>query len=163
QQAGDARVADLVQAGQIRVGLFASQYTKDPVTGELKGVRADIARTLAARIGVAVVLKEHPEPPAVVECLKSGACDLVFLPLDQRAAKIGDFSFPFIQSEFTLLVPAGSAIRSAADADRRGLRIAAVRSHASTAALTGFMRDAELILEENERLAFEALKAGRVD
>lgn len=32
QQAPDPRVADLVQAGKVRVGLFSAQYTKDPVT-----------------------------------------------------------------------------------------------------------------------------------
>ena len=51
QQASDPRVADLVQAGMVRVGLFSTQYTKDPASGELKGVRVDIARALAAQIG----------------------------------------------------------------------------------------------------------------
>ena len=37
QQAADPRVADLVRAGKLRVALFLPQYTKDPVTGELRG------------------------------------------------------------------------------------------------------------------------------
>jgi ABC-type amino acid transport substrate-binding protein len=52
QQASDPRVADLVQAGMVRVGLFSTQYTKDLAFGELRGVRVDIARALAAQIGV---------------------------------------------------------------------------------------------------------------
>ncbi len=52
QQAPDPRVADLVRAGKVRIGLFSGQYTKDPVTGEVKGVWADVARALAARVGV---------------------------------------------------------------------------------------------------------------
>ena len=39
---------------------------------------AEIARALAARIGVQVVLLEHPTPPKAVDCLKAGACDLLF-------------------------------------------------------------------------------------
>ena len=31
QQAPDPRIADLVQAGKVRVGLFSTQYAKDPV------------------------------------------------------------------------------------------------------------------------------------
>src|SRR5262249_28540510 len=129
QQNSDPHVADLVRAGKVRVGLFATQFSKDPTTAELRGVRPDMARALAERIGVQAVLIEHPGPPQVIECLKTGACDVAFLPRDARAASIGDFSFPFIQSEYTFLVPAGSAIGRASDADKPGIRIAAIRGH----------------------------------
>jgi hypothetical protein len=36
-KANDPRVADLVQTGRLRVALFPPQYTKDPVSGELRG------------------------------------------------------------------------------------------------------------------------------
>jgi ABC-type amino acid transport substrate-binding protein len=52
QRSPDPRVADLVRAGKVRIALFPPQYTKDPATGELKGIWADIARAFAARIGV---------------------------------------------------------------------------------------------------------------
>jgi polar amino acid transport system substrate-binding protein len=163
QQLPDPRVADLLQAGKVRIGLFASQYTKDPATGELKSVRVDIARALAARIGVQAVLLEHRSPPEVVECLKARRCDVVFLPFDERAAYAGDFSFPFIQSEYTMMVPANSSIQSVADADKSGIRIAAVRSHASTMTLMQVVKQAEVIIGENESAAFELLRAGRAD
>ena len=90
-QSYDLRIADLVQAGKIRIGLFSTQYTKDPATGELRSVRVDIARALAERIGVQAVLIEHRTPPEAVGCIKAGACDVVFLPLDERAANVSDF------------------------------------------------------------------------
>src|SRR5262249_1815778 len=161
QQGADPRVADLMQAGSLRVGLFSTQYTKDPATGAPTGGRVDMARALAARIGVEAILLEHRTPPDVIACLKSAACDLVFLPYDQRAASAGEFSYPLIQSEYTMLVPAGSLIQAIADADRPGIRIAAVRNHASTMTLTGQVKRAEVILEENEQAAFELLRAGR--
>ena len=163
QQGPDPRMADLVQAGKIRVGLFSTQYTKDPITGELTGVRVEIARALAARIGVPAVLLEHRTPLDVVQCLKAGTCDVVFLPRDERAANVGDFSPPYLQTEYTMLVPAGSSILSIADADKPGIRIAAVRSHSSTATLISAIRQAEVILGENELAAFELLSAGRAD
>ena len=160
--ASDQRVADLVQVGKIRVGLFSSQFSKDPVSGELRGVRPDMARALAARIGVQAVLVERASPPQVIECLKLGACDVVFLPRDARAADVGDFSFPFIQSEFTYLVPAGTTIHRAADADTAGIRIAAVRGHASMASLTGAIKQAEVVVAANESAAFELMRANKV-
>ncbi len=163
QQTSDPRVAGLIQAGKLRVGLFSTQFTKDAATGELKSVRVDIARALAARIGVPVVLLEHRTPLDVVQCLKSGACDVVFLPFDERAASAGDFSPPFIQSEYTMLLPAGSPVGRIADADKPGVRIAAVRGHASTMTLTGIIKQAEIVLADDEQATFELLRAGRAD
>jgi polar amino acid transport system substrate-binding protein len=160
-QIPDPRVADLVQIGKIRVGLFVTQYIKDPATGELKGVWSEIAQALAARIGVQVVLLEHPTPPEAVECLKAAACDLLFLPFDARAANVGDFSPPIFQFDYTLLVSAGSSIRSVADADRPGVRIAAVRSHASTMALSRLLKQAELEYAETPDPTFDLLRTGR--
>src|SRR4030095_7873523 len=122
QQAPDPRVADLVRAGKVRIALFSAQYTKDPVTGELKGVWADVARALAVRVGVQLVLVEHPTPPKMVECLKAGACDVGVLGYDPAPAHaVEGFSPPFIEFAYTYLVPAGSSIRTAADADRLGV------------------------------------------
>ncbi len=163
QTVPDPRVADLKQAGQIRIGLFSTQFDRNPATGELRGVRPDMARALAARIGVQAVLIEHAGPPQVIQCLKTGACDAAFLPKDPRAISVGDFSFPFIQSEYTFLVPAGSAIRRASDVDKPGIRIAAIRGHASTATLTRVIKKAEVVMGDNERAAFELLSAKRVD
>ena len=110
-----------------------------------------------------VVLLEHPTPPKVVECLKAGACDVIFLPFDARAANDGDFSSPFIQIEYTLLVPSGSSIRSVTDADRTGISIAVVRNHASTATLSRVLKQAKLVYAETPDLTFDLLRAGHVD
>ena len=108
-------------------------------------------------------LLEHPTPPAAVACLKAGACDLLFLPLDARAADVGDYSPPIFQFDYTLLVPAGSAIRSVADADRPGVRIAAVRNHASTIELSGQLKQAQLVYAEMPDPTFELVRSGQAD
>src|SRR5262245_41367470 len=71
QQASDPRVADLVQAGKIRVGMHSIMYTKDSRTGEFKAastgiILLDIARTLGARIGAEVVPVGHPTIPEML-------------------------------------------------------------------------------------------------
>jgi len=163
QQTPDTRVLDLVKAGKLRVGLFPPQSNKDPATGEFKSAWAEIAKALAARIGVQLVLLEHPTPPKVVECLKTGACDMVFLPFDDRAASVGDFSAPYMQFDYTLLVLTGSSVRSIADADRTGVRIAAVRNHASTITLSGMLKQAELVYADTPDPTFDLLRAGSAE
>jgi polar amino acid transport system substrate-binding protein len=139
------------------------QYIKDPATGEIKGVWVEIARALAARIGVQVVLLEHPTPPEAVACLKAGACDLLFLPFDARATAVGDFSTPIFQFDYTLLVPADSSVRSVVDADRHGVRIAAVHNHASTLTLSCLLKKAELVYAETPDSTCDLLRTGRAD
>lgn len=146
-QGSDRRVADLVRTGKVRIGLFSTQFSKDTGSGELRGVRPDMARAFAARVGVHAALLEYQGLPQVVECLKVGACDVVFLPKDARVETVGDFSFPYIQSEYTYLVPTGSTIRRSSDADGTGIRIAAVRTHASTATLSSVIKQAEADIE----------------
>jgi polar amino acid transport system substrate-binding protein len=126
-------------------------------------VWVEIARALAARIGVQLVLLEHPTPSQVVDCLKADACDVVFLPFDSRAAEVGGFSSPFIEFDFTYLMPAGSLIQSIADADRPGIRIAVVRNHASTAALNRVLKHAKLVYAEVPDPTFDLLRTGDAD
>jgi polar amino acid transport system substrate-binding protein len=160
----DPRIADLVRAGRLRVGLFLPQYAKDPTTGAAKGMYVDIVRALAARIGVELVLVERRTPAEVVAALAAGECDLASLGFDPaRAPLVGGFSPPFMRIEYTLLLPTGSPIASIAEADRHGVRIAAVRDHASTLALGRILRNARQIGVDTPDEAFELVRSARVD
>src|SRR5205823_13913710 len=115
QHASDPRVADLVQAGKLRVGVgvVAPHWAiKDPQTGELRGVAVDIARALATRLGIELVALEYPSPPAVLGGLKDSAWDVGFLAIDPSRAAVVDFSPPYLQIDATYLVPDGSSIRN---------------------------------------------------
>lgn len=163
-QSPDARVADLVRAGRLRAGLFPPQYAKDVATGEPRGVWVEVVRALGARIGIEVAIVELANPAAMIEYLANGGCDIGSLGFDPtRADQVGGFSPPFMQFDYGFLVPEGSAIRSMTDADRPGVRIAAVRDHASTLALGRILRHAEAIGAETPDAAFELLRSGRAD
>ena len=163
QQVGDPRVADLVQAGKIRVGIH-SFYKKDSRTGEPKAVSTgiiflDIARLLGTRIGVEVVPVWHPGVPEMLACVTAGECDVGFMGPDP-SRKGADFSPPFIQLGYTLLVPAGSSIQRIADADKPGVRIAAVRGHASTLTLSRILKHAQLVYAATPDPTFEIMRKG---
>jgi polar amino acid transport system substrate-binding protein len=165
--ATDPRVADLARSGAIRLALFLPQYDKNPVTGELRGlgvgyVAIEIARALAERLGIAMHVVQLPTPPTAIECIKTGSCDMAFLGIEPSRTALMDFSPAVVQFDYTYLVPAGSALRSAADADRPGTRVAVVRGHASTMALTRMVKHAELVGSDLPDTAFELLRAGEV-
>ncbi len=164
----DQRIADIVQAGEIRLALFLPQYAKDPATGELRGlgpgvVMLEIGRALAARLGVKLGIVEQPTPRAALECIKAGGCDLAFLGIEpSRAAEI-DFTPAVLEFDYSFLVPAGSALRQFADVDRAGIRIAVVRNHASTMALTQMIKHAELVGFDLPDDTFNALRDAKAE
>jgi polar amino acid transport system substrate-binding protein len=162
QKEPDPRIVDLVQAGQLRVGLFPPEYIEGDA-GELRSVWVDFARALAAHMGVQLVLQERPTRLKVEECLWTGACDVIFMPFDDRMPEVGEFSTPFMQVDYTLLAPAGSPIHSVAEADRAGVRIAAVRTHGSTIALSRILNQAELEFRDTPEATFDLLRSGRAD
>jgi polar amino acid transport system substrate-binding protein len=167
-QQTDPRVADLVRAGKVRVALFLPLYAKDPVTGELRGnldgvFLIEIIHALAARLGVETQLVGYPTPPEAMNAIKAGACDVGFFGIDPVRAAEADFSPPLVQEDYTYLLPAGSSIHSIADSDRPGIRIAVVRNHASTVALSRVLKHAELVYAETPDTTLELLRTGQAD
>jgi polar amino acid transport system substrate-binding protein len=168
QQAADPRIADIVKAGKVRVGLHLPQFAKDEKTGEIRGngtgtVIVPIAHALAARMGVKLELVGNPTPPVLIECLKAGQCDVGFLGVRPARAKLVDYAPPHIMVPFTYLVPANSPVRTIADADKPGIRIAAVRNHASTHVLHEVIKQAKMIEVTIPDEAFELIRSGKAD
>jgi polar amino acid transport system substrate-binding protein len=166
-RAADPRVADLVQAGKIRLAIFLPQYNKDPATGEIRGVgtgfvAAELARALAARIGVELQILGFPTPLKAVEGLKARECDLALLGIEPSRVAEVDFTPAVVQFDYTYLVPAGATIATVKDADQAGIRIAVVRNHASTMTLTRIAKHAELIGADLPDEAFDLLRSGKV-
>src|SRR3979409_977912 len=114
QQIPDPRGADLGSARKLRGALYFPQYAADPATGELRGAAGGIVmialgRALAKRLGVEIVLVGHPTPGKAGECLPQGICDLALgMAIDPTRASEVDFSPPFMQLDFSYLVPRDS-------------------------------------------------------
>src|SRR6516225_9170511 len=108
----DPRIEDLVRVGKVRIAVFPPEYTKDASTGEIRGWAVDLARALAAHIGIENKLVEYPGPQPVLDDLRSGACDIAFLTMDPSWSAQVDFSPPLIQFDYTYLITPNSPIRA---------------------------------------------------
>ena len=164
----DPRIADLVQAGEVRFSLFLPQYRKEAATGAISGigmgyVGIEMTRAIAAQLGIAPRAVELKTPVDAVACVRDGDCDLGFFGIEPSRAAVLDFSPPIIQFDYTLLVTAGSKIDSFAAADRPGVRIAVVNNHASTFALKRLVKRAEIIAADLPEETFANFCAGRTD
>jgi polar amino acid transport system substrate-binding protein len=163
QQATDPRVADLVRAGKVRVALYVPQYTKDPVTGELRGWCVDLVHALGARICVRGEPVEDPNPADALTSVTSGNCDAAIIGIEALRATKVDYSPPIVEADYTILAPAGSPYRTIADADRADVRVAAVRHHASTIALSKLIKHATFVYADMPDPTFDILRRGDAD
>jgi len=117
----------------------------DAATGQPRGVSVDLARELGARLGVPVELVTFDAAGKVFAALGSGAWDIAFIAIDPaRSAEI-DFTAPYVVIEGTYLVPVSSPLRSIADVDRAGVRIAVGNKSAYDLYLSRTLKRAQLV------------------
>jgi ABC-type amino acid transport substrate-binding protein len=147
------RPVQILEAGSV---FPSTQYSKDTKTGEQRGLALAITRALTSRLGITEVSTvEHPNPVAVVACVKAGECDLGFVSIEPARLAEVDFTPPYIRRDFTYLVPANSSVRGVDDADRPGIRIATVTGHASRTALVRVLKQAKPVYADDLDPAFE--------
>ena len=159
----DPRAADLRKAGRIRVALYVPQYRKDPKSGALSGWPIDLVAALGERLGVPSVPVEHPNPANALRSIVAGICDAGIIGIEaERATKL-DYTPPLVEADYTLLAPAGSPYQTLADADRPGVRNAAVHHHASTIALAKIVKQAMLVGADTPAETFAIFQSGKAD
>jgi polar amino acid transport system substrate-binding protein len=122
-----AAVDELTPTGTLRAAInFGNPIlaSRDSTTGEARGVSVDLSRELAKRLGVALELVPFASAGQTVEGIKAGTVDIAFVAIDPvRGADI-TYSAPYVVIEGAYLVRNESPIRSNAEVDRPGIRIA---------------------------------------
>ena len=160
---GAART-ELAPTGTLRVAVFTGNPvigTKDKASGELKGTTVALGRALAAQAGVPATLIEYTAVAKMVEDAKTGAWDIAVVAFDPGRRGVLDFAPPHISVDLTYLVAPGSNIKSVADADQKGVNIAAARGAATTLYLQRTLKQAAVTPAENEPAAFNLIKEGK--
>lgn len=119
-------VDQLAPGGEIRVAINLGNAALAHVDadGLLGGRSVDLARAIAAELGLSLRLDRYESAGSVVAAADGEAWDLAFLAIDPKRAARLHFSRPYTVLEATYVVIADSDMRSCADVDRPGRRIA---------------------------------------
>jgi len=145
--------SEIAPTGKLRVGLNMSNVlltATDAATGKPKGIAADLGMELGRRLGLPVELVPFPNPGAVADAAKTGVWDVGFIGAEPQRANEIDFTAAYVEIEATYLVPPGSPIKSIADVDRPGTRIAISDRSAYDLYLSRHLKHAELIRERGD-------------
>jgi polar amino acid transport system substrate-binding protein len=140
--------SELAPTGTLRVGINYGNFllvNKDPASGEYRGIAVDLSRELGRRLGIQVDLVPFETAGKLADAVKAGAWGVAFLGNEpQRASEIA-FSPAYLEIEAGYLVPADSPIRTMAEVDREGVRIAVAAKSAYDLYLARSLRRATRI------------------
>lgn len=132
-------LADLIRSGRVRVAFSQPNITCVSETGgRAAGLCVDIARELAAQMGVTLSDQTFTSSDELCEAGRRGQWDVAFVSgFDADLCPHGlSYTTPYLELEQTYLVANASPLRTAADVDAPGIRIAAF----SPSPIHGFLR-----------------------
>jgi polar amino acid transport system substrate-binding protein len=158
--------AELAPGGKLRAGVnFQNQMLtgKDAASGEPRGIVVDIAQELGRRLGVPVEIVAYETAGSMAAAAKTGAWDIAFLGADPGRADLMAFTASYLEVEASYLVPAGSPLRTIADVDRDGVRIALAGKSAYDFYLSRALKHARLVRTETAAGAAQLLVAGKAE
>lgn len=109
------------------------------------GVTVDLAREIAARLGVPVEFACFDAARDSLAAVLTGQADICFLAIEPaRAAEVA-FTAPYVLIEGVFAVPADSPLATMADVDSPGVRIGVKRGSAYDLFLTRTLRHATVV------------------
>jgi polar amino acid transport system substrate-binding protein len=151
----------LAPTGKLRAAMVITNpvhVTKDPSSGELKGVAIDLGKEMARRLGVPFEVVGYSSATALVGSAKSGQWDIVFI-----GVPVGEMSAPYVQIDMGYLVPKDSPISKVSEIDSRGIRIAVQEKGGADTLLTPTIKEATLVRRPTIADAVEAVRSGNAD
>jgi len=150
-----AIASDLAPTGVLRASInLGNPVLAQGTPSAPSGVTTDIARSVAARLGVPVEFACFDAARKSLAALLSGEADVGFLAIEPARAAEVDFTAPYALIEGVFAVPADSPLRSVADVDAPGVRIGVKRGSAYDLYLTRTISRATVVRADEGTTAF---------
>lgn len=162
----DKARAQLAPTGVLRAGINLSNFLL--VTGrseksEPVGVAPDMAREIAAALGVPVTYVSFKSPGELGDQVGKDVWDIGLIGAEpQRAEKI-QFTAAYVEIEATYMVPEGSPIKSIADVDKKGVRIAVSARSAYDLWLVNNIKNATLVQVSGLDAAYDKFMSDKLE
>jgi polar amino acid transport system substrate-binding protein len=141
-----AVVADLAPTGVLRASInLGNPVLAQGTSDEPAGVTVDLARELAARLGVPVSFVCFDAARRSFEALAAGAADIAFLAIEPAREAVVSFTAPYVIIEGVYAVSDGSPITAASAVDRPGVRVGVKDGSAYDLFLSRTLAHAEVV------------------
>lgn len=141
-----AAIADLAPTGVLRAAINLGNPVLASGTPDAPGgITVDLAREIAARLGVPVDLVCFAAARESYEAMIDGRADICFLAIEPAREAEVNFTAPYLVIEGVYAVPPGSPITTHAEVDQPGVRVGVKRGSAYDLYLTRTLQHATLV------------------
>jgi polar amino acid transport system substrate-binding protein len=157
--------SELTPTGKLRVGINYGNFllVTRHSDSEYTGIAVDLGRELGKRLDVPVDLIPFATAGKLADAVKAGAWDVAFLGNEpQRAGDIA-FSPAYLEIEAGYLVPAGSPIKTMADVDKKGVRIAVAVNSAYDLYLARSLKQATRVPVQGIQASYDIFVKDRLE
>jgi polar amino acid transport system substrate-binding protein len=162
----DKAKAELAPTGVLRAGINLSNFllvTGRAANGNPEGVSPDMAHAIADRLGVPVQYVPFKTPGELADQVDNNVWDIGNIGAEpQRAQKIF-FTAAYCEIEATYMVPVGSPIKSIAEVDKKGVRIAVSARSAYCLWLENNIKNATLVQVSGLDAAYDKFVADKFE
>ena len=132
-------------------------------TGEVRGVSVDLARRLAAQLGLELDLVVVDTAGKSVDVVARGEADVGFFAIDPVRGRDIAFTAPYVLIEGCYLVREDSPIRANEQVDRDGLSVVVGKGSAYDLFLTRELRQAGIVRAPTSQAVVDTFVAGAGD
>jgi polar amino acid transport system substrate-binding protein len=158
--------SQLAPHGVLRAGINMSNFllvTGRGTSGDPEGVSPSMARAIADGLGVPVRYVPFAKPGELADEAGKDVWDIGLIGAEPARAEKIAFTAAYAEIEATYMVPPGSALKSIADVDRPGVRIAVTARSAYDLWLERNIKQATLVRSSSLDGALEQFAAGKFE
>lgn len=166
-QQTQSRLFEITKSHKLRVCQFPLYYSisyRNPKTGELEGIDADLSKELAKELDAKLEVVETSFGTFIAD-LQANKCDIGMFGVGAtlKRAQAVEFSKPYLVTNIYAVVRKDGPIKSWEDIDKKGIKVAVSLGSYIEPFMKGYMKNAEVISIAPPNTREAELVAGRVD
>jgi len=166
-QQTQSRLYDVTKNKKVRVCQFPLYYSisfRNPKTGEIEGIDADLAKEFAKELGAQLEIVESSFGSFIAD-LQAGKCEIGMFGVGAtlKRAQAVAFSKPYLLTNLYAVTRKDSKIKKWADVDQKGVKAAVSLGSYMEPFMKGYAKNAEIVSVAPPSTRQAELVAGRVD
>ncbi len=166
-QQTESRLYNITKSGKLRVCQYPLYYSisfRNPTTGKIEGIDADLSKELAKDLGVELEIVESSFGTFIAD-LQADKCDIGMFGIGAtlRRAQAVAFSAPYLLTSIYAVVRKDGKIKTWEDIDQPGVRVAVSLGSYIEPFMADYLKKAEMVVVAPPVTRESELVANRVE
>ena len=158
---------EVTKSGKLRVCQYPLYYSisfRNPKTGKIEGIDADLSKELAKELGVELEIVESSFGTFIAD-LQANKCDIGMFGIGAtlKRAQAVTFSDPYLLTSIYAVVRKGGPVKTWKDIDQPGIRVAVSLGSYIEPFMESYLKKAEMVVVAPPATRESELVANRVE